>query len=190
MLPASWLSQAVDQMRQDSAAYQAQGVPGLLQDMQSGQDLAGGFGGNIKSVGRLTPVYHATNKEFTTFDNSKSVRQAYGAATHVAADPELANMFARQFNEGARIMPLQANLGKIADAQTFKEFANRHDWDIPKTTQALIDAGYDSVQYNHGTFHYPTTDGKLAQSTPGQDLAYAILNPENIFPAFGKVTKD
>jgi hypothetical protein len=138
-----------------------------------------------KAQGNTTDVYHATGKDFTQFDNSKSVRQAYGAATHVAADPALANMFARQLDEGGRVMPLKVNLGKVADADTFKQYAAKNDWDIPKTTQALINDGYESVSYSHGQFFTPQ-DGRLVGSLPGQDQAYAILNPANIRSRFAR----
>lgn len=132
-----------------------------------------------KEMGFDTNVYHATGADIQQFDNAKSQRQAYGAATHVAEHPNLANVFASQFREGARIMPLKVRLGKVADAQTYKKFADENNWDMRATTAALQAAGYDSVKYSHGQY-YNVVDGKLIAAKEGEDTSYAILNPKNI----------
>jgi hypothetical protein len=52
--PQSWLQKAQDLGAKDIATYQSGGVPaviGSLADTSDAQDLAGGFGGNIKGVG-------------------------------------------------------------------------------------------------------------------------------------------
>jgi hypothetical protein len=132
-----------------------------------------------KAMGFDTPVYHGTGADIREFNNAMSVRQAYGAGTHVAENPNLANVFASQFREGGRVMPLMVRLGKVADADTFKQYANIHGWDMGKTTNALKADGYDSVKYAHGQY-YNISEGKLVAAKEGEDTAYAILNPENI----------
>ena len=52
--PQSWLQKAGDLARRDVATYQQGGVPAMMgqlaEDSSGEQDLAGGFGGNIRSV--------------------------------------------------------------------------------------------------------------------------------------------
>lgn len=46
----TWLQRATDQTQKDIAAYQQGGPAEMMQDTATAQDLAGGFGGNVKGV--------------------------------------------------------------------------------------------------------------------------------------------
>jgi hypothetical protein len=171
-----WLRTANDALMA-GAQYNMPGL-GMIRETGLPMDYASRMA-RAKEMGFDTPVYHGTGTDISEFSNAKSVRQAYGAGTHVAENPNLANVFASQFSQGGRVMPLMVRLGKVADADTFKQYANQNDWDMMKTTNALKADGYDSVKYAHGQY-YNISQGKLVAAKEGEDTAYAILNPENI----------
>jgi hypothetical protein len=136
-----------------------------------------------KAMGYDTPGYHATPEDWISPDMSKSVRSAYGKGLHSGADPELANVFARQSNQ-SQVMPLMLRKGKTADASVYKKYADELGYDdMGKVTEAMRKDGYETVQYSHGKFYYPK-DGKLAESAAGQDLAYSSLEPKNVRSRF------
>ena len=124
--------------------------------------------------------YHGTRGEWSKFDMTKSTREAYGSGMHVATDPALANMFSRQFKDGGTVMPVEMHLKNTASQKVYHKFAQKHNYNPKATTKALTDAGYDSVEYNHGKFFWPSESGKLVQSAPGQDKAFAILTPGRV----------
>jgi len=137
-----------------------------------------------QAMGFDTQTFHATPYDWQVPDMSKSVRQAYGAGVHSAAEPELANMFARQSDNNAQVMMMNIKKGKVADKELFNAYARQYGYgDMPKVTDMLRKDGYDTVEYTHGQFFRPV-DGKLVGSNPGEDLAYASINPANIRSRF------
>jgi hypothetical protein len=52
----SWLEQADEQSRRDQEAYEREGIPGLLRDTSTTQDLASGFGGGAGIAGTTKAV--------------------------------------------------------------------------------------------------------------------------------------
>jgi hypothetical protein len=95
-MPPSWLSQAQQQTQRDIAAYQQGGVPALMADTGSTQDLAGGF------VGSTTPVkgikaYHGSPYDFDKFDLSRigtgEGAQTYGHGLYFAENPAVAESY-------------------------------------------------------------------------------------------------
>jgi hypothetical protein len=90
----SWLDRARAQTASDVAAYQAGGVPQLMEQTASPMGLAGGFGGSIKGVGGPIRAYHGSPYDFERFDLSKvgtgEGAQAYGHGLYFAENPAVA----------------------------------------------------------------------------------------------------
>jgi hypothetical protein len=161
---------------------------GMIEKLHNAIDpvqAMGGYG-NLAAMAlppgapRTIRGFHGTKGDWSKFDMGKSQREAYGSGMHIAADPALANMFSRQFKEGGTVMPVEMNLTNPASQAVYKKFAEKHNYDPKATSKALKDAGYDSVEYNHGNFYWAGEDGALVQSRPGQDKAYAVLQPGRV----------
>ena len=83
----SWMDQALADQAQAHAAYQQGGVPAMMQNIDTGIDLASGFGG-----GGTIRAYHGSPHNFERFDFSKigtgEGAQTYGRGLYFAgAEP-------------------------------------------------------------------------------------------------------
>jgi hypothetical protein len=154
-MPPSWLSQAQQQTQRDIAAYQQGGVPALMADTGTGQDLAGGFGGITKKVGAIPPftpirAYHGSPYDFDKFDLSKigtgEGAQSYGHGLYFAENPAVAEQYRQAFKGGPVIVPGNPFSGaetvpRSANPRMYEVNINAKpeqflDWDKPLSQQS------------------------------------------------------
>ena len=105
-----------------------------------------------QAMGFETPVYHATDIDFTAI--RPSVKGKYGAGVYTATSPKYAEIYAQ--GENARTLPLMAR-GKIASDderiaiadQILEQYRNNQSMSAPlwkeKTKEELANRGYTGV---------------------------------------------
>ena len=105
-----------------------------------------------KAMGFDTPVYHATDVDFTEI--RPSVKGKYGAGVYTATSPKYAEIYAQ--GENARTLPLMAR-GKIASDderiaiadQMLEQYRTNQSMSVPlwkeKTKEELANRGYTGV---------------------------------------------
>lgn len=105
-----------------------------------------------KAMGFDTPVYHATDVDFTSIN--PSVKGKYGAGVYTATTPKYAEIYAQ--GENARTLPLMAR-GKLASDderiaiadQMLEQYQAKEGMDVPlwkkMTKEELANRGYTGV---------------------------------------------
>lgn len=105
-----------------------------------------------QAMGFDTPVYHATNVDFTSIN--PSVKGKYGAGVYTATTPKYAEIYAQ--GENARTLPLMAR-GKLASDderiaiadQMLEQYQSKEGMDVPlwkkMTKEELANRGYTGV---------------------------------------------
>jgi len=89
-LGPSWLERAQQQAATDAANYQRGGVPAMFADTSETQNLAGGFGGNIRATGGRPAAITATNLREMSLPQAIEVARA---ESHVIPSPSREGAF-------------------------------------------------------------------------------------------------
>lgn len=136
-------------------------VPGMAGVMKSGDFLKKNpdFASSaISKDGELIPGYHATNKEFTEFDPSKSRNNA----VYFSTKPEIVEGMQYGSGEGGRTIASYVNLKNPAPYKTYEELRKKYG------TRSVVDElkklGYDGVDVEPRTGFFMAFDGKQIKS--------------------------